>query len=300
MTWRYSTQPLGTKLALFVGTVGFAWAVVVVTPATFLLLDKPSTEDRKPFSVPGDTEYGDLGSIWARLSGIPKSERKPCWGGSADWHDHEPLVRGRGPRNGSTETFWIAKTINSQTFVGRYSLDVWYLIQASTGAGGFTSAIQTVENTRLIERFPPPPPGPPGWEPLQPGACLLREAKPLDDEGTVGKFVIDLPANTRIDEECASRHPYGKGKFSVDCTLTQNGKEAPHVSVDPYGAGFYYKSEEAGQYELVVRRSDPREAWRPDHGRWAKFFVTVALGGGRAGCGAAMDQSNCFGEKVDE
>lgn len=299
--WRYSTQPWSTKLALFVGAMGFAWAGVLLTPATFLLLDKPSVEEQKPFLLPGTTAHGDLAQLWARLSGIPKSERESCWGGDAAWQDHETVVRGRGPRNGSTEMFWISYTINSQSFLGRYSLDVWYLVQASTGAGGFTSAIQKVENARLIERFPPPPPAPPGWESLQPGACLLREAKPLDNDGTVGRFVIDLPANTDVFEGSASLYPYGKKWFPIDHFVTRNGKEATHITPDPdHSERFSYQSDEAGQYEIVVRRSDPHEAWRPDHGRWAKFYVTAIWRGGRSGCGMAMDQSTCFGEKVDE
>ena len=307
MTRHHSTHPLSTKLALFIGAVGFAWAVVLVTPATFLLLGKPLAEKQKPYAVPGDTkEYGDWAQMSSRLKGLPaipgKEARESCWGASAIWRDQDLMVRGRGPRNGSTETFWVAETVNSEAFFGRYSVDLWYLEKTFRDAQGLRHEIQQADNTRLIERFPPPPPGPPGWEVLQPGDCVLREAKPVDDEGTVGRFVIDLPAKTKIFERCGSRDAYGKKRFPVECSMTRNGRGVTQISVNTYGNGFDYQSEEGGRYEVVVRRSDPPEARKPDHGRWAEFYVMVTWGPGDdpVGCGPSLDQSNCFGEKIDE
>jgi hypothetical protein len=301
MIGRFSDQPTNSKFPWIVGALGFAWAFVVVMPAAVKMLDRPSAEDQEPYKTPGVMTYGDFAQIVRRMKGGPamsvnKEDKFPCWGAHVIWQDQDTLVRGSGPKNGSTATFWIAQTVNSQVFLGRYSIDVWFLTQAGTGAIGFTTDIQQVENARLIERIPPPAPAPPGWRAILPGHCVLGEAKPIDDAGTVGRFLIDLPGKTTIFEKCGPESKW----FPIDCYLTYGGKEVTHVPIEGAMDGaFYYQTQKAGRYELTVRRTDPLEARKPDRGQWARFSVMVTWGagsGGTFGCGPAIDQSKCFGD----
>ena len=242
MKWLFPKQPMLTALALIIGGFGFAWTFVVVAPSAIRAIDKPTAENQESYGIPGDRSHGDVVLMSRRLKGWPtasgKGNKRPCWSGNAIWTDQEPLVRGAGPKHGSTATFWVSETVDSQVFVGRYSTDLWYVVQAGTGAIGFSTAVQQGDNTRLIERISPPTPGPSGWRVILPGQCVFGTVKPLDDEGTIGKYLIDLPARTRVYLNSDS----GGGKWVPwEERMTFEGSEAPHVPIeDASDDAFYY------------------------------------------------------------
>ena len=176
----------------------------------------------------------------------------------------------------------------------------WYVVQAGTGAIGFSTAVQQGDNTRLIERISPPTPGPSGWRVILPGQCVFGTVKPLDDEGTIGKYLIDLPARTRVYLNSDS----GGGKWVPwEERMTFEGSEAPHVPIeDASDDAFYYRTSEAGRYAVTVRRTDAPKERTMEHGRWARFslIVTLGEGGGMRGCSPPKYESNCFGEMNDD
>ncbi len=306
MKWHLPKLSRNEKIALLVGAVGFAWTLKVVETGAIDAIHKPSAEDQKPYDIPGHTEEGDLALMWRRLKGWPtasgKGDKKACWpGGDAVWLDRKPQVTGAGPRNGVTVTFWVSEAIDSEAFLGRYATDLWYRENLGTGAPGFSGSAQHGDNTRFIERIPPPKPGPPAWRVIMPGQCVFGDVRPLDDDGTVGKFLVDLPAQARVD---ISDSPDGEGKWvPLKKRLTFEGREATHVPRGPvWDNSYYYRTDAAGRYEVVIRRTDPRNAQQPEHGRWTRFslIVTWGEGGGMYACGSPQISSNCFGEKNDE
>jgi hypothetical protein len=293
-----------TKLAFAIGGVGYLWTLLCVAWPLMGVIWRPPALDQQPYEIPGDRAYGDVGEMHRRLRGWPvashKTDRKPCFSGSAVCQDAEPLVRGRGPKNGSTATFWISKTVNDGAFLGRYVTDLWYLTQAGTGAIGFSRAIQHGDNTRLIERSPPPAPPPPGWRLLQRGQCAHADVRPLDDEGTIGRFVIDLPAD---EDMRISSGPEGKGKWvPVADFLAFGGREVRHVqSTDPATPdAFHYRTEHAGRHELTIRRTDPPQERVSEGGWWTRYTVMVMWGACTYGCGFAMDGSECYEGNRDD
>jgi len=152
------------RTAVLIGGIGYAWSLALVfRPACSAML-KPSAEDQQPYAPPGDSHYGDENAVFTRLKGwLPtfrRTRKHACWYGMAIWRDKGPLVRGRGPSNGANVTYWVTETINGQAFMARYSFDLSYLVEPGTGAIGFSHSAQHDENTRLIERIPPPTPGP--------------------------------------------------------------------------------------------------------------------------------------------
>ena len=305
MKARFSRLPMSTTLALLAGGLGFSWTVVMVAPAAIRAIDKPTAENQEPYGAPGDRAHGDVVQMSRRLKGWPtasgKGNRKPCWSGDAIWIDQEPLVRGAGPKHGTTATFWVSETVDKQVFLGRYSTDLWYQDQAGTGAIGFSTSVQQGDNTRFIERIPPPSPGPPGWRVILPGQCVFGNVKPLDDEGNVGKFLVDLPAGQRIYLHYS---PGIEGKWvPLEKRLILNGKEAPHVLVELEGSdAFFYRTEQAGRYAITVRRTDAREDRKATDDLWTRFYVAVTwgVGGGLIGCGPPDCDTNCLGEDNDE
>ena len=272
------------KAAALLGAVGFAWAMLLVFPAAYSAVFKPSAEDQQPYEAPGGSSYGNDRKIFDRLSGVSpnaaENHKKPCWYGSAIWSDREPLVRGRGPSNGSNVTYWLAETIDNEVFVGRYSFNLSYLVEPGTGAIGFSHTAQDADNTRLIERIPPPPPGPPGWRMILPGQCVLAKEQPPDADGAIGRFLIDLPARVRvqIDRVTSSK----KSGMLVE-RLSFNGKEAareaiPGAEEGPGYREFNYRTDQAGLYALTVHHSPYYQKDGPEGKERLRYSLMVAWG----------------------
>ena len=244
------------KRWVIIGCLGHAWALVVVMPAAYQAINKPSAEDQQPYEPPGSLHPGDIGMLASRLRGWPtasgKNDRKSCWSAESLWADERILVRGLGPSNGATVTAWVSETEDNEVFLGRYSYDLHYFAWVGTGPHGWLDVRQGARNTRFIERVPPPAPGPPGWRVIQPGQCVLAREKCGDEDETMGKFLIDLPAKQRIQIRTVT--PFGHPEPTIE-RLSFNGKEAAHEPI-PGGemGGFYYRSDQAGRYTLTIHR----------------------------------------------
>jgi hypothetical protein len=227
-------------------------------------------------------------------------DRKPCSGGHATWLDGVPLGRGDGPRNGVTLTVWSSLTIDSEVFVGRYTTEVW--TRGQYDSRGHLEFLDQTDNTRLIERLPPPKSGPPGWIPIQPGQCVWGEVKPLDQEGTVARFLVDLPAQTVIDAGCF----VDEGEHvPTEWLLTLEGKEAERVPIrhtvdDSWG--HTYKTDRAGRYSIVVRRTDAPDKWVVDTERPPRFsfMMTWGFSAGSWSCHSPRYESKCQGGEDEQ
>jgi len=287
-----------------IGSIGFLWSLIVVTPAAFNAVLKPSAEEQRPYAPPGDTNEGDVKQILRRLDGVPNAsgedERNGCWNGMAIWAGSERLVRGRGPSNGSTVTYWATDTINTDVFFGRYTFDLSYLVEPGTGAIGFSHVVQDTRNTRLIERVPPPPPGPPGWRVIQPGECVFAKEQPPDADGAIGRFLIDLPGKARILIETEpSRIELGP----IEERLAFDGREAvrePIPGAEGTGIGFrqfHYRTEQAGRHSLTIQRPPDLPASGRDTKARLRYSLMVVWGenGFIRSCTSPSDDLTCPG-----
>jgi hypothetical protein len=284
------------RTAVLIGGIGYAWSLALVfRPACSAML-KPSAEDQQPYAPPGDSHYGDENAVFTRLKGwLPtfrRTRKHACWYGMAIWRDKGPLVRGRGPSNGANVTYWVTETINGQAFMARYSFDLSYLVEPGTGAIGFSHSAQHDENTRLIERIPPPTPGPPGWRVIQPGQCVLARAEPSDTEGTTGRFLIDLPSKAlvRIESELSGR-------------LSLGGKETAHEPIP--GAemgGFRYRTSESGRYAISMHRppGSDRDSARPQERLRYSLMVVWGETEFTGSCTSPRDDLSCLGDEDDD
>ena len=283
------------RTAVLIGGIGYAWSFALVFRPACSAMIKPSAEDQQPYAPPGDSSHGDLKTMLRRVKDWPASRddsERECWRGMALWKDTAPLVRGRGPSNGSSVTHWVTETVNDEVYFGRYTFDLSYLVEPGTGAIGFSHAAQDGENTRLIERIPPPPPGPPGWRVIQPGQCVFAKEEPADAEGTIGRFLIELPANAlvHIESELSGR-------------LSLGGKEAAHEPIP--GAemgGFHYRTSDSGRYAITMHRppGSDRDSARPQERLRYSLMVVWGETEFTRSCTNPAGDLSCLGDEDDD
>jgi hypothetical protein len=295
------------RTAVLIGGIGYVWSLALVfRPACSAIL-KPSAQDQQLYAPPGDSSHGDLKTMLRRVKDWPASRddsERECWRGMALWKDTAPLVRGRGPSNGSSVTHWVTETVNDEVYFGRYTFDLSYLVEPGTGAIGFSHAAQDGENTRLIERIPPPPPGPPGWRVIQPGQCVFAKEEPADAEGTIGRFLIELPANALVHIETMTST---RGPDTTFERLTFNGKEAarepiPGTETGPGFREFYYRTGEAGRY-AVTKHIPPnfhQDAAQSKERLRYSLMVVWGETGFTESCTRPTKDLSCLGEKNDD
>jgi hypothetical protein len=297
------------RTAALIGALGYAWALVVATPTGCRAILKPSAEDQQPYAPPGDSDHGDLKTMLRRVKDWPPSRddsERECWRGMALWKDRAPTVRGRGPSNGSSVTHWVTETVNDEVYFGRYTFDLSYLLEPGTGAIGFWHAAQESENTRLIERIPPPPPGPPGWRVIQPGQCVFAKEEPADAEGTIGRFLIELPAHARVLIETVTST---RGPNTTFERLTFNGKEVAHEPIPeateergPDFREFYYRTGEAGRYALTKHIPHNFHDDAVQSKKRLRYSLMVVWGetGFTESCTDPLGDLSCLGDKDDD
>jgi hypothetical protein len=292
------------KAAVVIGGLGYASSFLLVFPALYGAIFRPSAENQQPYEPPGDSDHGNLKVMSRRLRGWPSASKNDdgpeCWRGMALWKDRAPLVRGRGPSNGSKVTHWLTETVDHEVYFGRYTFDLAYLVEPGTGAIGFSHVAQEGENTRLIERIPPPPPGPPGWHAIQPGRCVFAKEEPADADGTIGRFLIDLPGQAliRIESEL-SRNELGP-TFE---RLSFNDKEAAREPIP--GAemgGFRYRTGQAGRYAVTIHRPTDSQHDGMERKERIRYSLMVVWGetGFTRSCTSPRDDLDCLGEKDDD
>jgi hypothetical protein len=205
-------------------------------------------------------------------------------------HDEKALIRGIGPSNGSTASAWLTLTVGGHVVVGRVTLDLWNGVGAGTGSLESSTSFIVATDLRVIERFPPPHPGPPGWRVIRAGECVLGNTKPQDASGVIGRFLIDLPAHRSV---VVGIMPEADGNY---IPMTENLTLDRHDlsrSVD----GERYRTDRDGRYELVVRRTDTPDAHRPIADPPQHYTVDVEWGAPITGtCFPPDSRFNCFVE----
>jgi hypothetical protein len=280
------------SLALAVGAVGWAWGLILIL-ATALTLER---DDGAPYPAgePQDA-FEHIHPIYQELlspSGTRLQGHGTC---SKVWFDDDGvLIRGIGPMNGSTAPVWMTLTVGGQVFVGRVTVDLWRGTGAGTGGLDSSYNYTVGDNLRLVERVPPPKPGPPGWRVIRPGECVLGSTEPLDASGVIGRFLIDLPAQRSVGVRLLGELV---GDFvPLEEKLTLDGRDVPEVRVERVRDD-RYRTDRDGRYQLTVRRTDNPDARRTTGGRWRRYTVQAAWGASiTGGCEPPDSNSNCFME----
>jgi len=290
---------LWQRAALVVGGIGWAWTVVqLLTTAVTLKRDKgppyPMGEPDRAFEQVHPVYRDLLGPLYDRLG-----DHETC--GERWFGEDTVLIRGIGPRNGSTVPVWMTLTVGGKVFVGRAVIDVWRGLGAGTGGLESTHLFTNGANLRLVERMPPPKPGPPGLRVIRPGECVLGSTKPQDAFGVIGRFLIDLPAERLLR---LSPMPDLEGEHvPKDFSLTLDGRTVPKVNMGEF-KGDMYRTEHDGRYLLTVRRTDgqdagtdSKDAATSDGIPWPRYTVQVSWGEAIGGACSPPDRfGNCFRE----
>jgi hypothetical protein len=244
-------------VALVVGALGWAWVLIQIL-GTVLTLERDRGAPN-PAGEPQDA-FEHIHPIYRELLSPSRTRLQGHGTCSKMWFDHDAvLIRGIGPLNGSTAPVWLTLTVGSKVFVGRVTVDLWR--GSAAGTGGLDSSYNyTVgDNLRLVERVPPPRPGPPGWRVIQPGECVLGSTEPQDSSGVIGRFLIDLPAQRSVGVRLRDEDEGDYVPMTEKLTLEEH--DVPEVRVEQLKDD-RYQTERDGRYQLTVRRTDGIDAGR--------------------------------------
>ena len=269
---------LAPKGARIIGALGWAWGLILILSALPAFLRR--FDDNKPYPV------GELGREVGALLRVEQDLRGPLLDRVEDrsvcdsmWFDRDDgvLIRGIGPRNGSTAQVWLALTVGGQVVVGRATVDLWNGVGMGTGSLESSTSFTVAHDLRLVERLAPPRPGPPGWRTIRPGECVLGKAEIPDARGTIGRFLIDLPAHRSV-RVWAFLHSLGADEEDpLTVELALNGGNVPKVRV----AGLRderYQTPGDGRYEILIRTRDGGEVGREVVEAHRHFTVQVDWG----------------------
>jgi hypothetical protein len=281
---------LATKLAPVVGALGWAWGLLLILSVLPSFWER--FDDNEPFPVRElGGAFGGTKPVDRELLGpLAGHERAPsvCRG---MWFDRDDgaLLRGSGPSNGTTAAAWLTLTTGSHVVVGRVTVDLWNVV--GMGTGGLESVTNSIiaHDLRLVERLPPPPPGPPGWRVIRPGECALGSTEPQDASDVVGRFLIDLPARKSVDVYITSE--LGTCNMPLHDALTLDGHNLSRSSERER-----YWTERDGRYEILVRAGSPGDDCTNRKPPRA-YSLEVEWGKPIAGtCPTPNDRFDCFGK----
>ena len=281
---------LTTKLAPIVGALGWAWGLLLILSVFPSFLKR--FDDWQPFPV------GDLGGAFGSTKPVDRELLGPLAGRararsvcSKMWFERDDgaLLRGSGPRNGTTAAAWLTLTTGSHVVVGRVAVDLWNVV--GMGTGGLESVTSSIVggDLRLVERVPPPRPGPPGWRVIRPGECVLGSTQPQDASGVVGRFLIDLPAHewigVGITPEIGACHiPFTENLMLDDRDLSMSPERER------------YWTERDARYQIVIHAGTPDDTCTSPK-RSQHYSLTVKWGRWITGtCFPPDEDSDCFGE----
>jgi hypothetical protein len=264
------------KTALIVGGAGWAWGsllILSVFPSFLHHFDDP-----EPWAV------GRLGNAFATVKPVDRELLGPLANhtngrGVCDkmWFDRDEgtLLRGVGPSNGSSAPAWLTLTVGGHVVVSRVTVDLWNGVGDGTGGLESSTSFIVANNLRVVERLPPPRPGPPGWRVIRPGECVLGSTESQDPSGIIGRFLVDLPGQRSVGVWLSQD---SKGDYiPLDEKLTLNGHEVSEVQVR-YLQGNRYRTEKDDRYELTIRRTDGPAAAQPIGSAPQHYSVAVAWG----------------------
>jgi hypothetical protein len=213
--------------------------------------------------------------LGARLPDLGPDELDGCL---PEWTDEDPIMmlNDHGPKNGTELIFWKAITLRGRTTLGRYIADLWTGVSiGSGGALGSRAAWSKVDNIRLVERMPPPQPGPPGFRAIMPGECVSGSLQ--EEEGrVVGRYWIDLPAPssvgifTRVPNETDAQLRERLTFDDVDVP-----EEIDPVERRPSGR---LRVSHSGFHKVIIYRVDPPGAARAETTRRKNYALRVYWG----------------------
>ena len=288
-------EPTPTRLArnaaLIAGALGWVWGLVLILSVFPSFLSR--FDNQEPYPV------GKLGDAFATVKPVDRDLLGPLADRARGrsvcdkmWFDRDDgaLIRGVGPSNGSSAPAWLTLTVGSHVVVARVTVDLWNGVGAGTGSLESSTSFIVATNLRVIERLPPPPPGPPGWRVIRPGECVLGNTEPQDALGVIGRFLVDLPGQRSVGIEFM---PEANGRYiPMTENLMLDGYDLSR-SVD----GERYRTARGGRYELVVRRTDNPDAAQPPGTRMQRYTISVAWGAPiTSACAPPDPDSNCFQE----
>jgi hypothetical protein len=279
-------------LLLVVGGLGWIWGLILIL-WTVLTLER-GDRTAYPAGEPQDA-FEHIHPIYRELlspSGTRLQGHGTCY--SMWFNEDAVLIRGIGPMNGSTAPLWLTMTVGGQVFIGRVTVDLWRGTAAGTGGLDSSYNYTVGDNIRLVERVPPPQPGPPGWRVIRPGECVLGSTEPQNAAGVIGRFLIDLPANRTINIGLLGELVGDFVPLVADLAL--DGKSPPTVFEGEF-KGDHYRTERDGRYQLTVRRTDTPDASQATGTRWRRYTVEVDWGAPIGGsCEPPDGKSDCFME----
>jgi len=211
------------------------------------------------------------------LAGLRTADLGPGQACKTAWLDVDTVdPRDNGEQGAVSVVGWMNETIKGRTTTGRYIMDVWNDYEPGTGAFGFVQAYPLASNVRLIERLPPPKPGPPGWIAITPGQCVLGSLK-ADARQIVGRYWVELPAGksialwaeTGIDGPCLQEVFEFEG-MQLAC-------EGKRDNCNIWG-GCRYRVDKSGGYGITIYRGSAQSADVNEHGTAGHYCLMVAWG----------------------
>jgi hypothetical protein len=199
---------------------------------------------------------------------------KPC---VTEWLDVDTAnPRGLGPLGAVKLAGWISLSVNGGTTTGRYLMDVWNDYEPGTGPAGYLTAYAVAGNIRLIERLPPPKPGPPGWTAIAPGQCVRGNVK-ADASPVVGRYWIRLPARRMVAVDVGKEweHPCLREVLEFEGQRLRCEGERFRCQVRQ---SCRYRIPRDGDYQLTLYRESPSESGELDTDDSGPFLLQVAWG----------------------